>query len=251
MEYLQVSREGHIETITLNKPPLNAMNLAMYNEITAAFREVNRNDDTWVVVFRAEGKFFSVGNDVNDFSGEYNMDYIKQIDDAIRSVFECRVPVVAAVQGAAIGGGFTMVSASDIVLAAPGTKFSIPEAKLGKVGGATGASFSLPQKVVRYMSLTGDTMLAEDLFPYGFIRKIVPLPELKDAAMNVAKMIVNNPPLSVRYTKESLNRIYEAKAQLAKNPIDHEVSLKIAGSADAREALAAFAEKRPPVYTGK
>lgn len=251
MEYVQFSREGHIGMVTLNKPPLNAMNLAMYNEITTSFQAVNSDDAIWVVVLRAEGRFFSVGNDVNDFSGDYNMEYIKQIDDAIRSVFECRVPVIAAVQGAAIGGGFTMVSASDIVVAAPGTKFSIPEAKLGKVGGATGASFSLPQKVVRYMSLTGDTMLAEDLFPYGFIRKIAPLAELKDVAMGIANLIVNNPPQAVRYTKESLNRIYEARAQLAKNPIDHEVSLKIADSADAQEALAAFAEKRSPVYSGK
>lgn len=251
MDYVKFGVEDHIGTVTLAKPPVNAMNLQMYHEIADTFHQINDNPDVWVVVFRAEGRFFSVGNDVNDFSGDYNLDYIRQIDTSIRSVFECKVPVIAAVQGAAIGGGFTMVSACDIVVAAQKTKFFIPEAKLGKVGGSAGASFSLPQKVVRYMALTGDTMYAEELLPYGFIRKIVPADELEQTAYEIAKKILANPPLAVRYTKESLNRVYEEDAQLAKIPLDHQISLKIAGTEDSKEALRAFAEKRPPRYIGK
>lgn len=251
MKYVQFDVQDHLAAVTLNKPPVNALNLEMYGEITDTFRGINENSDVWAVLFRAEGRFFSAGNDVSDFSGVYDLAYIQKIDAAIQSVFACKVPVVAAVQGAAIGGGFTMVSACDIVVAAEKTKFSIPEARLGKVGGSAGASFSLPQKVVRYMALTGDTLLAEELAPYGFIRKIVPREELDATAYSIARKILANPPLSVRYTKESLNRVYEEAAQLKKIPLDHQVSLKIADTEDSKEALRAFAEKRAPKYMGR
>lgn len=249
MDFVKFELKEHIAVITLNKGPLNAFNLQMYSEVEDTFKAVNKNAAVWVAIFNAEGKFFSVGNDLNDFKGEYDLAYIRKIDAALKSVFDCKVPVIAAVQGAAIGGGFTMVSASDIVIAAKGTRFGIPEAKVGKVGGVTGASFSLPQKIVRYMSLTGEYMTAEELQPYGFIIKIVEQEDLLRTAYTIAEQIVCNPPLCVQYTKESLNRAYEKEYQLKKNPIDHENSLKIATTEDVKEAMAAFAEKRKPVYS--
>lgn len=254
MDFVSLEKRGHIAVVTLNRPPVNALNQQTYAEIRECFQAINRDDDVWVAILRAEGNVFSAGNDLvgdNPSNTRYDSPYVQNVNTSIRSVFECRVPLIGMCQGKAIGAGFSMLSACDIVVASPEAGFSIPEAKVGLVGGASAAAFSLPQKMVRYLALTGAFITAEELRHVGFLHKIVPREELFDTAMEIAKIILKNPPLGMRATKVSLGNVFHTQRQLGMVPMDRVLSYSLSDTEDREEALRAFLEKRTPNYQGK
>lgn len=254
MEFVRLEKQEHIGIITLNRPPVNALSQQAYCDIREAFTSANDDPDIWAVIFRAEGTFFSAGNELKSEMGvdkSSSSPYVQDVNTSLRSVVDCRVPVISLVHGTAVGAAFSMICYSDIVIATKDAKFGLPEVKIGIVGGAVCASVALPQKVARYMCLTADVVSAEQLLPYGFIWQIVPQDQLLNAGLAVARKICGNPPLGVRASKLSLNRAFDTEAQLAKSPADRQLTDSLAGTADAREAQLAFLEKRPPVYQAK
>ncbi|MBU2643566.1 enoyl-CoA hydratase/isomerase family protein [bacterium] len=252
MDFIKFEATDHIGIVTLDRPRQNAFNYQMYKELKDTFELINRSQDIWTVIIRAEGKYFSAGNDVTDFqAGVINVsmeDYGNMVETGLGSVVNCKVPVISAVQGVAVGSGFCIPTYSDIVIATPEAKFGITEIKVGIIGGAPEASFSLPPKIVRYMALTGNLITAEEMEQYSFVLKIVSRDDLLDTALGIAQSIVSNPPIALKYMKESLNNIYRPDIIAKKIEFDGEKTGLHMQTEDFTEAIAAFMEKRKPVY---
>lgn len=259
MEFLNLKKEGHIGIITLDRPPVNALNYQCYKELHEVFQEVEKDLDIWCVIFQAKNKLFCAGNDLNELDEraqnsdavEFDPPYGDMVEIGLSSVWRSRVPVITCVHSTAVGAGFCIATYSDIVLAAPEAKFGITEVTVGIIGGAPEASYSLPAKVVRHMALTGNLLTAQEAHDYSMVRKIVPADQLLDEAMKIAKRITSLPPLTVKYMKESLNNIYQPENVAKKIEFDGEKTQLSLATEDYKEALRAFIEKRPPHYQGK
>ncbi len=255
MDFIKFEAKDHIAILTLDRPGQNAFNYQMYKELKDTFDTINSTEDIWSVIIRAEGKYFSAGNDVNDFQEgviDVSMEeYGYMVEAGLGSVVNCEVPVISAVQGIAVGSGFCIPTYSDIVIATPEAKFGITEIKVGIIGGAPEASLSLPPKIVRYMALTGNLITAEEMEKHSFVLKIVPSNDLLDTAIEIAQSIVRNPPIALKYMKESLNNIYRPDIIAQKIEFDGEKTGQHMQTEDFGEAVTAFIEKRKPVYKVK
>ena len=255
MDFIKFETKGNIGIITLDRPGQNAFNYQMYKELRDTFDNINGSEDIWSVIIRAEGKYFSAGNDVSDFQAgviDVSMEeYGYMVEAGLGSVVNCRVPVISAIQGIAVGSGFCIPTYSDIVIAAPEAKFGITEIKVGIIGGAPEASFSLPPKIVRYMALTGNLITAEEMVEHSFVLKVVPKGDLLDTALGIAESIVRNPPIALKYMKASLDNIYRPDIIAKKIEFDGEKTGLHMQTEDFGEAVTAFMEKRDPEYKGK
>ena len=254
MDFISLNVENHTGIVTMNKPPRNNFNLQMYKELGDTFRSINKSDDIWVAILRAEGKVFSTGNDVNEFvkitDTETAAEYTDKVAESVGSVYTCRVPLIGAVQGKALGIGLIFASCCDILIAAENTKFGIPEVKVSLVGAACFISRMLPQQLHRYMSFSGDMMTAEEMKHFGAVLKVVPLDRLSDQVQEIASRLLSNPPLTLRGFKAAINTNENARL-LEKYAVESSYTKEMPNTEDAKEAIVSFFEKRAPVYKGR
>lgn len=246
--------ENHIGLVTINKPPVNSFNRQLYKEVGETFQAISKMDEVWVVILRAEGKNFSTGNDVNDFitlnTPESAVAYARFVSDCAASIYECPVPVIGAINGKALGAGLVMASCCDILVAAENALFSLPEIKVGIVGAACFLARMLPQQLVRYLSFSGDMMTAEELKHYGALLKVVPENQLREAAMEIARHLTKNPPLTLRGFKLAMNENENARLR-EKYALEISYGKELFETEDIKEAIGAFLEKRKPVFNGR
>lgn len=253
MEFVNLTVQNHVGIVTIDRPPVNAVNRQLYKEIMDTFRSINEIDEIRVAILRAEGKTFVAGNDVKDLqqlNKDNGMEYRDMVKDSLGSVYQCRVPVIGAINGLAFGAGLGYAAGCDILIASEEAAFGIPEIKVGIVGGAQWLSLLVPGKVVRFMALTGCSLKAQELKQYGAVYKVVPGEKLMEAATEVANLLMTNSPIMLRYWKEALN--INANARLAeKYDVEADFTGKYLETEDFQETLTAFLEKRKPVFKGK
>lgn len=254
MDYVSVKVDNHIGIVTINKPPVNSFNRQLYNELEETFRSIGKMDEVWVVILRAEGKDFSTGNDVKDFLSLDTTDsavaYARSVSDCAVSIYECPVPVIGAIHGKALGSGLVMASCCDILIAAENAFFSLPEIKVGIVGGAGFLSRLLPQQLTRYLSYSGDMMTAEQLKHYGALLKVVPENRLLETAMGIAQQLTKNSPLTLRAFKKAMNHNENARLK-EKYAVEISSGMELMSIEDFQEAISAFFEKRMPKFKEK
>ncbi len=254
MSLVEFETSGPIALIRLNRPELrNAVNMALTTELRAALGRLEADDDLKVAILTGAGKVFCAGMDLGAFAagerpGLLDPDHFAGFVSARRSK-----PIIAAVNGAAIAGGFEMMLACDMAIAEAGAVFALPEVKRGIVA-AGGGAFRLPRRlppaIAFEMLLTGDPISAERALALGLVNYVVDAPNLIPRAMALAGRIAENAPLAVRLSLEIARRsagLGEAEAW-AENDA---VWARIDGSADALEGARAFKEKRSPVWTGR
>jgi len=253
MDYVSLIVENHIGMVALNKPPVNSFNLQMYNEIRNTFQSINNMDDVWVVILRAEGKSFSTGNDVNEFmtisTAEHAEAYARVVSDSIASIYECRVPVIGAIHGKALGACLAMASCCDVLVASENAMFGLPEIIVGIVGASCFLSRMLPQQLARYMAYSGEMMTAEQMKHFGALLKIVPASQLLESAIDIAGQLTKNPPLALRCFKAAMNRNENARLK-EQYAVEIGYGKELIGTDDFKEAVGAFLEKRKPVFKG-
>lgn len=254
-QFLRVDTDAdHVATVTLSRPPVNAVSLPMYDEIKTLFTHIEEHaPGARVVILTGEGKHFCGGNDLDEFltmSPENAGERMERVREAFWAIYDCALPVIAAVHGVAVGTGLALAASADLVVAAEGSKFSLPEIQVGAMGGAKHASRLVPQGMVRRMHLTADMVPVEEMARYGGIDSIVPSEELLDAARKLARRIAKHSPIAIKIAKRSLNGI---EYMDFKSGYEFEQSLtgELSGHDDAKEAVRAFFERREPVYTGK
>ncbi len=246
-------RRGHIELLTINRPEArNAINRATALALSAALDDCESDDDVWVVVLTgADTKAFSAGMDLKAFAtGEFPITE-KGFGGITKRDFP--KPLIAAVNGSALAGGFEIMISCDMVVAADHAKFGIPEAQRGLIAGG-GGLIRLPKRVpltIAYeMALTADPIDAQRAYELGLVNRVVPGNQVLDAAIALAERIAKNAPLAVRVSKSVIKQATELNEEASWTVNDEAFGL-IGRSADALEGAVAFAEKREPNWQGK
>jgi enoyl-CoA hydratase len=238
-----------IAEITVDYPPVNAIPVAGWFELAAILRAAGDNPETRAVILRAEGRGFNAGVDIKEMQSTEGFEALLGANrgcwEAFKAVYECKVPVITAVHGYCVGGGIGLAGNSDILIAATGTRFALPEVDRGALGAATHLARLVPPMKMRAMVLTCEPATAEELHAWGSVYALVEADQLADKARDVAQTFTKKIPRVVRVAKECLNNI---------DPVDVHRSyrfeqgftfeLNLAGVAD--EARDAFVAKRDP-----
>ena len=210
-EHLHWTVDGGIATVTMDRPPVNAVNQQMYMELKAAFGSGSPFvDSAKVIVLHGAGRHFCAGNDLTEF-GTLAPDNSDQRMAEVRAAFfaiqDCPIPVIAAVHGAALGTGLAIAASCDFVIAAENARFGTPEVGVGVMGGARHLGRLLPEPWVRWMYLTAEPLDAEEMRALGAVREVVPVTELEEAAQRHAQLICGHSSVVVRMAKRALNHI--------------------------------------------
>ena len=238
-----------VAEIVVDNPPVNALPVAGWFELAEAVTAAGRDPSVRVVVLRAEGRGFNAGVDIKEMQATEGFTALLGANRgcfaAFAAVYECEVPVIAAVHGYCLGGGIGLVGNADIIIASDDATFGLPEVDRGALGAATHLARLVPQHKMRAMVYTAATATAAELHAFGSVLRVVPRDELRDAAFEVAQAIATKSPVVIRAAKASLNGI---------DPVDVKRSyryeqgftfeLNLAGVAD--EARDAFVETGKP-----
>ncbi len=241
-------KQPGIGEVVIDHPPVNALDVAGWFGLAEKVLDAGRVADNRVVILRAEGRGFCAGVDIKEIRAQGDRALVganRGCFAAFAAVYECEVPVVAAVHGFCLGGGIGLAGNADIVIASDDATFGLPEVDRGALGAATHLSRLVPQHRMRSMVYTAQPATAAELHQYGSVLRVVPADRLVETAYEVAADIASKSPTIIRRAKESLNGI---------DPVDVRSSyryeqgftyeLHVAGVAD--EQRAAFVEKREP-----
>jgi enoyl-CoA hydratase len=237
--------------ITIDRPPINAMSLEAHRQLLAALRSVEDDPSIRCIVLTGAGDHaFVAGGDVGELgaldaiSAQVRTRVIRDVFDAIR---RNPVPVIGAVNGHALGSGLVMVSQCDVVVAAETATFGLPEINVGVMGGTKHLARIVPDKVMRWMALTGKRVDARYLERLGVVQVVVPREQVLGAALEAADAICANSPAGVRLMKEVINLTAEMSLNDGYHVETYATAI-ISTHPDSKEAARAFKEKRPAVY---
>ncbi len=200
-----------IAEVVVDVPPVNALTVAGWFELADAVTAAGKDPETRVVVLRSEGKGFNAGVDIKEMQNTEGFAALiganKGCFAAFAAVYDCPVPLIAAVQGFCVGGGIGLAGNADIVIASDDAFFGLPEVDRGALGAATHLARLVPQHRMRAMVYTGATATAAELHAFGSVLRVVPRDELRTAALEIAADIAEKSPTVMRAAKESLNGI--------------------------------------------
>lgn len=253
---LTVSVENFIAKITLDRPPVNALSDATFAEIDVTFAELELRDDVRVVVFTGGPWIFSAGVDIRELRAEPPLNTIprnRRYQATLRAIDTCTYPVIAAINGYALGGGCELALACDIRVASHGAYLALPEITLGGIpgiGGMQRALRLLGLSKAKQMVLTGGRVEAEEAYRIGLVDEIAPAGGAIELALDLAGQIGSKPPLSVQAGKRALNLGRELALNDALE-VDLRLCGEVAVTEDRAESLRAFLEKREPRLTGR
>lgn len=261
-EFIDYAVQDYVATITLNRPEvMNALNREMYAELEQAFRDAHRDPDVRCVVLTATGRAFCSGDDVKQIMlGEQRDATVTRLRDAkpkptpaAAAVLECDKPVIAAINGAAVGWGMDLTLFADIRIASQNAKFGELFIKRGLVADI-GGLWRLPRVVgpskAAELLFTGEIITAEEALAIGLVSKVVPPDELLPAANEIARKIAANPPIAMRYMKEGLRKSVHASMAEMGEYVGNSLAYLFT-TEDHKEGAMAFVERRDPVFRGR
>jgi len=261
-ETITIEKQGAVDWLTLNRPEsLNAINTRMVTELRDYFGGLYEDDSVRVVVMQGAGRAFCAGLDIkqagdrvdNPFGGGMGFQgYLAEVYIRMR---RCPQPIVSLIQGAACGGGFSFVLASDIRIAGASAKMNAAFIRLGLSACDMGSSYFLPRlvgtSVASELMLTGRFIHADRALATGLVSEVVPDDQLEKAAESYITEMLNASPMGLRLTKEGLNLAIDAAGLEAAMAIENRNQLMCSQTEDVKEGMQAFLEKRSPVYTGR
>lgn len=238
-------------TVTLDRGPANAVDRDMYIEIAELFGDIDAvAEGARAVVLRGDGPHFCAGNDLDEFATmtpDNGTERMWRVREAFFAIQDCAVPVVGAVHGAALGTGLAIAASCDFVVAATTARFGLPELTVGVLGGARHLARMAPQPLVRRMFFTGEPVQADAFAAAGGSIVVCEPSELDGTAARYAARIAGFSPTAARLAKQILNRIEDMDLKSG-YAFEQGFTVKMSGHPDAKEALAAFREKRPASY---
>lgn len=257
MEYLNWSHEDMVATIKINRPPANALSSGLINELSIVLDEIEPNEDIRVVLIHGEGRFFSAGADIKEFTTVSSSDDFAKLGIKGQNLFDRMEnfpkPIIAAIHGAALGGGLELAMACHFRLVTENAKLGLPELQLGIIPGFAGT-----QRLPRYvgvaraaeMMFTSDPITGLEAVQYGLANHAYPEEQLLESAYTMAKKIAKKSPLAIGAAIELLNY---SKSKEFYSGVKREAELfgQVFVTEDAKEGISAFIEKREPKFTGR
>jgi enoyl-CoA hydratase len=203
--------DNGVAEVVVDHPPVNALPVAGWFALADAVRAAGQDPGVRAVVLRAEGRGFNAGVDIKEFQRDSGFTALiganKGCFAAFAAVYDCPVPLIAAVNGFCVGGGIGLAGNADIVVASDDATFGLPEVDRGALGVATHLARFVPQHKLRAMFYTGAMITAQQLLEYGTVERVVPRAELDAAAQEYADLIAQKSSIVIRRAKESLNQI--------------------------------------------
>lgn len=251
LQHLKLEVGDFIATVTLDRPPVNALSMPLYREITSVFRELSRRDDVRVVILTGAGKAFCAGRDIKHAEVDPISERLKCAHDMVNAIYHCECPVIAAVNGPAMGAGFAMVTMCDIIMASESAVFRKAEIDAGVNPSIKHLTRALPEYKARMLGFTGEPMDAQEAYRLGMVERVVPPDELIPTAQKLARVIANKSPVILRLAKRSANEVEAMSGFLEAYVKEQAVTQELAGTEDSREAGRSFIEKRPPKFKGR
>lgn len=248
-DVLRLEVADGIATVTFDRPPVNAIDRPTFPHLAALFGSFRDRRDVRVAVFTAAGdRAFVAGIDLRTFDDDAPVDVLdpgRAAREAMWAIKNCAVPVIAAVNGPAIGAGLALAACCDILLAAEGATFGTTEIDVGLLGASSHLSRLVGPYKAREMFFTGELVPAAELHRLGAVRAVVPRDELAGAARRLAETLAAKSPLALRMAKDSMNRIEDLPLEDAYR-IEQDYTERLLRTDDAAEARRAFFEKREP-----
>jgi len=240
-------RRGAIAIVTIDNPPVNALPVAGWYQLADEILAAGRDPSVHVVILRAEGKGFQAGVDIKELAADPTNKSMIGVNRgcfaAFAAVYDCEVPVIAAVNGFCLGGGIGLAGNADIIVASDDATFGVPEIDRGALGTATHLARLVPPHKMRAMFLTGAMATAAELQHYGAVEQVVPRDRLLDAALEIAETIAAKSPLVIRRAKESINMIDPVDVKRSYR-MEQGYTFEINLYGDSDELRQAFVDKR-------
>jgi enoyl-CoA hydratase/carnithine racemase len=258
MKFITVHSADHITTVTLNRPEvMNAINAEMHQELQDAFDAFAADTEQFICVVTGAGdRAFCAGSDLKAAARDSHRDYPRSGYAGLIERFDCPKPIIAAVNGVALGGGFEIALACDIIIASETASFGLPEPLVGAValgGGLHRLARQIGLKQAMGMILTSKRVSAAEGLSLGFVNEVVPAADLQAATARWCTEIVRASPMSIRASKETMMRGLDESGVAAamKAQSSYPTFAAWVNSEDATEGPLAFAEKRAPVWKGR
>jgi enoyl-CoA hydratase len=196
-----------IGEVVIDNPPVNALDSAGWNGLAAAIDALMADDAVRVLIIRAEGRGFCAGVNIKELAE--HPDRIIAVNkgnyETFRAIHRGFKPVIAAVHGFVLGGGIGICGAADIIVAAPDARFGVPEVDRGALGAGAHLARMFPEQKVRYMYFTGESIDAAEAHRLGAVERVVPREQLRETALEIARMIARKSPAVMKLAKEALN----------------------------------------------
>jgi enoyl-CoA hydratase len=254
LDGLRVDAEDGVAVVTLDRPPVNALTIALYERIAAVFGDLGTTLDVNCAILTASGtRAFCAGKDVREFLATTLDEDISQapiVRRAFAAIHACAIPVIAAVNGPALGAGCALAAACDIRIASHAATFALPELNIGRCGGGAHVGRLVPQGMLRRMFFTAAPVSAAEAYRVGLVDQLETPDDLMPAAWRLAREIARKSPLGLRLGKQALNAIEPLGLDEAVL-VERGYAEQLLRTEDAREAARAVAEKRPPVFHGR
>lgn len=253
-DLLRVEINERVATVWMNNPPVNAVSTKLMEELTLAADQFSEDPDIRCVIITGQGKVFCAGADLKGRSEMLSQpagltQHSRRTRELFHSLRECSKPVVAAINGPALGAGLGIVASCDILIAAEAACLGLPEIDVGLLGGVKHAQRLFGHSRLRRMMLTGMRVPAKELYRLGIVEACVPSEELMCEATAIAREIAGKSPTSIRLLIQTANAIEDMSLRDGYR-YEQDMTAQVSKTNDAQEARKAFLEKRDPVFTG-
>jgi enoyl-CoA hydratase len=254
-EYIKCAVQDYIALVTMDRPPVNAVNTQFQDEMTLVFDTLSDREDVRVAILTGAGKVFCAGADIKARLGREPQpgdfwQHSRRAREAFHAIVECRVPVIAAINGPALGAGLAIVASCDLLIASENALLGLPEINVGLLGGGRHAMRLFGHSKARRLMFTGQRLSGAELYRLGVVEECVPPDKLMDTARALAAEIAAKSPVAIRLAKHALNSIEEMSLRDGYR-FEQNMTGELSRYEDSKEAMRAFVEKRLPVFKGR
>jgi enoyl-CoA hydratase/carnithine racemase len=254
-QFIRCDVQDYIALITMDRPPVNAVNAQFHQELMLVCDTISDRDDVRVAILTGAGRIFCAGADIKERAGRERepgeiWQHSRNAREAFHALVECRVPVIGALNGAALGAGLAIAASCDILIASESAVLGLPEINVGLLGGGRHTMRLFGHSKARRMMFTGQRLSGTELYRLGVVEDCVPPERLMDTARTLATEIAAKSPVAIRLAKHAMNAI-EFMSLRDGYRFEQNMTAELSRYEDSKEAMRAFVEKRPPVFKGR